>query len=100
MIKKLGSNLSDLMGSLTSSEDDFGKALTQRAMRIDSRESDVSTGRGLKCFENFVARHATGAKFLQQLSCFDNGHGRMIFTLQTRSRQICGRVALALCANS
>ena len=64
----------NLLRRFAAAENDFGKTLAERAVRVHLRETEVGDGRGLKCAQDFFARNCSSAELFQQADGFSNGH--------------------------
>ena len=74
-LEELGGDLHDLSRCLAGAEDDLGKPLAQRAVRIHLGETQVRHGRRLEPPQHLVTADATGAELFEQFNRFRRGHG-------------------------
>ena len=78
VFQEAAGDFQDLLRRFARAEDDFGKTLAQRAVRVHLREAEVGEGRGLEGAQHLVPVGFASAKFLQQTNCFNGSHGMKI----------------------
>ena len=75
-LNELARDGDNLLRRLACAEDDFRKALAQRAVRIHLREAEVRDGRGLEGAENFVPAGTASAEGIKKGGGLFGSHGR------------------------
>ena len=70
MIEELGGNFHNLLRRFACAENHLWETLAQRAMRVHLRKTNIRDWRGLKGLQDFIASHAAGAEFFQELNRF------------------------------
>jgi hypothetical protein len=84
LLGELGSDPDDLLGGFTGTEDDFGKTLPQRAVRVHGRKAELSHRRGLEGAESMLERDLSGAELFQELSGLVGCHAAQVAMSEQR----------------
>ena len=74
MFQQFRGDFDGLGGCFAGAKNYFGKILSQRAVHIHLRKTQIRHGRSLESVENFFARNFSGAKSFQQAVGFGRCH--------------------------